>query len=202
MFDLIIKAGPVMYALLLCSFVGLYVVIQKGLYLSSTKFNTAHFLSVLKRDLNAEGLDQTLSKLEGSNRFHAQLAAVAIRYANAPLEELKGRIGDVTNSEYQKMEHNLGLISTLITAGPLLGLLGTVWGLMHIFEAVSMGTGDTTKLFAGISEALINTAAGLLIAIPLLFAHQFFQQKIDTRIADLDTFVDAVILLAEKEGGR
>ena len=88
------------------------------------------------------------------------------------------------------MENNLhhqDLLSSIISAAPILGLTGTVIGLMDIFNVISGGAiGDAQALSSGIATALITTVTGLLIAVPLIFCYQFFNQKIEHFILDLE----------------
>ena len=81
----------------------------------------------------------------------------------------------------------MNILSSIITVAPILGLLGTVLGLMDIFNVISGGSiGDAQALSSGIATALITTVTGLLIAVPLIFFNQFFNQKIEHFILDLE----------------
>lgn len=93
---------------------------------------------------------------------------------------MKESIEEVANHVVHELERYLNTLGTVAAITPLLGLLGTVIGMIKVFTAIQLeGTGNAAVLAGGISEALITTAAGLTVAIPSLFFHRYFQRKVD-----------------------
>ena len=93
---------------------------------------------------------------------------------------MKESIEEVANQVVHELERYLNTLGTVAAITPLLGLLGTVIGMIKVFTAIQLeGTGNAAVLAGGISEALITTAAGLTVAIPSLFFYRYFQRKID-----------------------
>jgi biopolymer transport protein ExbB len=111
----------------------------------------------------------------------------AITYHTAPREHLEEIMHEHIMGMVPRLEKHLGTLAVMAGVAPLLGLLGTVTGMMHTFQLVAVfGTGDANLLSGGISEALITTKLGLVIAIPILLTHAFFARRVKTSIMNLE----------------
>ena len=109
-----------------------------------------------------------------------QILAAGITSHRRGRDVMKESIEEVANQVVHELERYLNTLGTVAAITPLLGLLGTVIGMIKVFTAIQLeGTGNAAVLAGGISEALITTAAGLTVAIPSLFFHRYFQRKID-----------------------
>ena len=105
----------------------------------------------------------------------------------APYDELKEILEDTGRRQLLGLQRGLPALATIVGGAPLLGLLGTVLGMIAIFKAVATGgTGITEQLATGISQALITTATGLIIAIPALFTHAFLEARAVSILADIE----------------
>jgi biopolymer transport protein ExbB len=99
----------------------------------------------------------------------------------------KEAVEDAGRHESRKLQRYLGTLGTIVGISPLLGLLGTVTGMIEVFDTIALaGTGQAAQLSSGIAEALITTAAGLLIAIPALVAYNYFSEKADVIVTSLE----------------
>jgi len=111
----------------------------------------------------------------------------SIKLVGKDREDIQDGIRDSLTTEIPEMEKLMPILSSLITVAPILGLTGTVLGLMDIFQVISGGgIGDTAQLSSGIAEALITTVTGLLIVVPFIFAYQYLSQKIEHQIVHLE----------------
>jgi biopolymer transport protein ExbB len=109
-----------------------------------------------------------------------QILAAGITSHRRGRDVMKESIEEVANQVVHELERYLNTLGTVAAITPLLGLLGTVIGMIKVFTAIQLeGTGNAAVLAGGISEALITTAAGLTVAIPSLFFHRYFQRKVD-----------------------
>jgi biopolymer transport protein ExbB len=109
-----------------------------------------------------------------------QILAAGITSHRRGRDLMKESIEEVANHVVHELERYLNTLGTVAAITPLLGLLGTVIGMIKVFTAIQLqGTGNAAVLAGGISEALITTAAGLTVAIPSLFFHRYFQRKVD-----------------------
>jgi biopolymer transport protein ExbB len=100
---------------------------------------------------------------------------------------MKDSIEEAASQVVHELERFLGALGTIAAVAPLIGLLGTVLGMINVFTAIMLeGTGNAGVLAGGISQALITTAAGLTVAIPALMAHRYFQRRVDTIVVTME----------------
>lgn len=133
-----------------------------------------------------------------------QVLATGLSYRHAPRDVLKEAIEDTGRHVVHDLERYLNTLGTIAAISPLLGLLGTVSGMIRAFTAITtQGVGDPTVLAGGISEALITTAAGLAVAIPALIAHRYLRGRVDALVVKIEKesirFVEA--LLSQQRAG-
>lgn len=194
MLDLFQKGGPVMYALLFCSILGLYIFIQKFIYITYHRIHQDTYIDEVKEKITSLGITKTASELRTDRKMISRVLAYALKLSNLPREEVEEGLKAASLLEIPKLEKNMSILSVLITVCPMLGLLGTVLGLLDIFHVISGGAiSNTEALAGGIAEALITTIAGLSIAIPFIFAHQYLAQKIDRYIMDMERIVHEIL---------
>ena len=187
MIDWFIRGGPVMYPIALVSVVAMAIILERlwvlrrSTYLDDPTVNAVTQL-VVGRDYTG-AIDYCRRR---SGPFPALVVAL-IENRNAPYDELKEILEDKGRHELLGLQRGLPALATIVAGAPLLGLLGTVTGMIKIFSAISSsGTGITEKLSAGIAEALITTEAGLFIAIPALFVHAFLESRAVAILADVE----------------
>ena len=115
------------------------------------------------------------------------LLAAALDVRNRPREEIRERIEDVGRHLVHRMERYLNSLGTIAAAGPLLGLFGTVVGMIQMFLGIlDHGVGDVNQLAGGIGKALVCTAAGMIVAIPALMFHRYFRGRVAEYIVDME----------------
>jgi biopolymer transport protein ExbB len=202
MWQFIIKGGPVMYALFLCSFTGIYIIIQKLLYLKVNQLEDNYYLDKIKNKLITVGKEETARQLRMERKLTLRVLAGAINVSGGTKEEIQTNIKEVTYHELPKLEKNMNILSSIITVAPILGLLGTVLGLMNIFSVISGGhLGDPTMLSGGIAQALITTVTGLTIAIPFIFLFQYLAHRIEMFILETEKLVNEVLNFCKSHQG-
>lgn len=193
MFQVLFKGGPVMLLLLLCSFVGLSIIVQKFLHFRQYPVN-GNVISLVKRKLDTEGRSATLAYLQRNTDYLSAAMVVALQHFDADDALLASKLEECLDSALPDLERYLPVLNSIITVAPLLGLLGTVLGLMDIFNVISGGgIGDAQQLSGGIAEALVTTVAGLSIAIPFIFAQQSIQAILDRRLQRVEAMVHQVV---------
>lgn len=178
MIEWVLRGGPVMIPLLLLSFLGLVVVVERFLVLREKNFLDPAQLSVLAELLAARQFARAREYCAGQSGPLSVLVATLLDNRSAPYDELKELLEDTGRHQLRSLERGLGALATVVAAAPLLGLLGTVLGMIQVFESVSLaGAVRGEQLSAGIAQALITTAAGLIIAIPMLFLHAYLEGR-------------------------
>lgn len=188
MFSLIKKGGPVMIPLGLGSILGLALAIERSISLRRDRIIPAGFMETLmaewRKDWTAKKAIQYCEETDGpvGNIFKAGLLK-----SHKGEEAVEKAIEDAGLRESDKLKRSLKGLSIIASISPLLGLLGTVYGMITAFQtSCSVGMGKADVLAKGIYEALVTTAAGLTIAIPVLLFYQYMSHKIDAIVDDLD----------------
>ena len=177
--EFISAGGPFMWPLLACSILIISISIEKSWFLKNRlvapKGLSKQIKNLLENDLMTKKQSIEISSLS-SLGF---LLINCIKYKNLPRENLESKIEEKALEVKYNLERRLSMLGTIATISPLLGLLGTVVGMITAFTGLTESSGANPDLLAaGISQALITTAFGLLIAVPGLVLHRYFEQKI------------------------
>lgn len=187
MLELVKAGGWPMIPLLLLSALGLAIIVER--------FWTLRRSVVLPPGLGREvrewaargKLDPVhINSLRGNSPLGALLAS-ALDVRNRPRDEIRERVEDVGRHIAHRMERFLNALGTIAAAGPLLGLFGTVVGMIQMFLGIlDHGVGDVNQLAGGIGKALVCAATGMVVAVPALWAHRYFRARIDGYIVDME----------------
>jgi biopolymer transport protein ExbB len=199
--DILISGGPVMIPLGILSMVALAIIIERLWMLRSRNFLQPATV-------------QTLSGLLASNKYRGAveycrrhpgpftgLVTALVENRQAPYDELKQILEDTGRLQLMGLQRGLPALATIVAGAPLLGLLGTVIGMIKIFAVVaSAGSSITEQLSSGISQALITTATGLVIALPALFTHAYLEARAVGILSDIEAqILDFLHLVREHE---
>jgi biopolymer transport protein ExbB len=185
--ELVTAGGWLMVLILLCSVVALAICIERLYTLNPKKISPPHLLATVWKQLKAGELDSSrLRNLRQSSPLGRILAA-GLANASHGRDVMKESIQDAASHVVHELERYLNTLGTIAAIAPLLGLLGTVVGMIKVFaQIMAQGTGNASALAGGISEALITTAAGLVVAIPALTMHRYFTGRIDAIVVGLE----------------
>ena len=180
MFELVQAGGWLMIPILLCSIIAAGISVERLWTLRAEQVAPSDLLAQVWIWIRDNEMDNDRLRAVKSNSPLGQILAVGITSHRLGREVMKESIEEVANHVVHELERYLNTLGTVAAITPLLGLLGTVIGMIKVFTAIQLeGTGNAVVLAGGISEALITTAAGLTVAIPSLFFHRYFQRKID-----------------------
>lgn len=189
MLSLILKGGPVMVPLFAASFLALAITIERAFALRKKKFIPPEFLPSLKSaiDRGPGGLDEAVRYCESHRTPVAHIIRSGLISLDRGLDAAEKAIEDAGAREMYKLKRSLRSLQVIASVSPLLGLLGTVYGMIGAFKTASdMGAGKADSLANGIYEALVTTATGLTIAVPVLLIYQFYNSKVDALVDDID----------------
>jgi biopolymer transport protein ExbB len=176
--DILISGGPVMIPLGVVSLVALAIIIERLWILRRSQFLRDETVSTLQLYLTSSQYKAATDYCTMNPGPFTHLVAVLVANRHAPYDELKEILEDSGRRELIGLQRGLGALATIVGGAPLLGLLGTVLGMIKIFTVVaSAGSGITEGLASGIAQALITTATGLIIAIPALFTHSYLEGR-------------------------
>ncbi len=202
MLELVQSGGWLMAPILLCSVLAAAICIERGWALRRAKVAPPHLPAQVWRTLQGGGLDDAkLRELQAASPLGRVLAAGLNQGRRVPPGGAEGRLGmieavpermkeamaEAIAQVSHRLERHLTSLGVIASVAPLLGLLGTVVGMIKVFAALMLdGAGDPKALAGGISEALITTAAGLTVAIPALIFHRFFLRRVDDMALELE----------------
>ena len=176
-----------MVLIVLCSIVVLAICIERLITLNPKKIAPPHLLATVWKQLKAGEMDAARIKTQKQSSPLGRILAAGLGNAYHGREVMKESIQEAAQHVVHDLERYLNTLGTIAAIAPLLGLLGTVVGMIRVFaEIMSQGTGNASVLAGGISEALITTAAGLTVAIPALAMHRYFVGKIDAIVVELE----------------
>lgn len=179
--------GPVMWPLLLCSLVSVAIAIEKTRSLRLTKVLDPTIVERITGLLEGGRADRALAISQQQPGIFTNIISAGLEQASKGEGAVKEAIEDAGRHEAGRLTAYLNALGTIVGISPLLGLFGTVTGMIKVFQTIAeVGTGNASQLSDGISQALITTATGLLIAIPSLVAYNFFQGKAERLLTDIE----------------
>ena len=201
MFELILAGGWIMAPIILCSILALTIVVERFWTLRERKIAPPNLAEqIIKLHQKNRITKEAISKLYNSSPLGRILAA-GLRNMNNERELMKESIEEEGRQVVLELERFLNTLGTIASITPLLGLLGTVIGMIKVFAVItSLGVGDPKILADGISEALLTTAAGLSVAIPSLMFYRFFRGRVDELLLKMEA--QAVYLVEVIHGDR
>ncbi len=187
MLDLVIAGGWVMAAILACSVIALAIVGERLWALARRRVLPPHLVAQAWRWATSGQLDQAhLRSLRESSPLGRVLAAALVN-RHHPREIMKEAVEDTGRHVAHELERYLNTLGTIAGISPLLGLLGTVLGMIKVFTTITtQGVGNPGALAGGISEALITTAAGLVVAIPSLMFYRYLRGRVDELVVRME----------------
>jgi biopolymer transport protein ExbB len=197
--------GPLMWPIALCSVIVVAFSLERLVVLRRRRVIPNDFVKRFLEHLESGQLDRTtaLALCEQNGSPIAQVFAHGVRKWGKPSVEVEQAIIDGGERQVGQLRKNLRILNTIATISPLLGLLGTVQGMIKSFNGMAMGVGAgkvAEKLAQGIGMALIATAGGLIVAIPALVLYMYFAGRVDGLVMEMDSLAQKVVNLISAEG--
>ena len=199
MLYLLNKGGWVMYVILFCSITAITIIIERIIYFKLTKYSYPDFIKNLKDNLS-KNASETNSFIQNNKTLLGIIARTYIsniQHAKSILDEFLFNKG---SQQIKILEKRLSLLQTIGRMTPLMGLLGTVLGMIICFHDIQAirGQADVTTLAGGIWEALLTTAFGLAVAIPIIISHHIFESIVDNRSDDINYLISELDIFFNK----
>lgn len=187
MFEIVRSGGVMMLPIILCSIIAIAIIIERFWTLSPARIAPRNALADVWTRIKHNQLDAgQLRELRMSSPL-GQILAAGLVNAKAGRGVMIESIELAASHVVHDMERYLSTLGTIAAVAPLLGLLGTVFGMIEVFsQTVNIGNGDIGLLAGGIAVALITTAAGLIVGIPSLFFHRMFVRKVEALVVELE----------------
>ncbi len=187
MIDILVKGGVFMYPIILCSIIALAVFLERLWVLRRKQILPPEFVRHVEDLLKKEKVSEALFLCQGDTSSIARIFLAGLKNAGRGMWLVKESVEERGGREAVILEKRVGILATLANLTPLLGLLGTVSGMIKTFNVISVqGVGNPAPLAGGIAEALITTAAGLCVAIPTLVGHRIIKDKAQSLIFEME----------------
>lgn len=189
MWELVKAGGWLMMPIVLCSVVAVVIIIERFSNLQLNRINPKRLREQLINRLRENGdISRTQLNNVKEKTPLGDILATGLLYREYGIESMTMHMQNRASVQIHKLEKNINMLGTIGAISPLLGLLGTVLGIISSFLAITDGAmQDPTMLAAGVSQALITTAAGMVVAIPALAAYRFFQRRVVDINAQFET---------------
>jgi len=200
-----LKGGVIMYPILLCSIIGVAIIIDKFIVLHKSKVNVAAFMVKLRTFLKKRDVAGAIAFCKSEKTPAANIIKKGLKKIRFGHQRVKDALEDAGRQEIAKLEKGLSTLATVSGIAPMLGFLGTVTGMVSAFQIIQdlMGAANPSDLAGGIWEALITTVFGLVVGIPALAFYNYFTEKIKKLIVDIEIISsDLIDIVEEASGGR
>ena len=197
MIELFISGGPVMYPLLACSLVVLTVIIERTLFwVQSDRRRDQALVDEVLELCRIGAWDKVREKVAGSSDYLIRILISGILHRDFSMSKaMEAAAAD----EIKQMRRYMGVLDTMITAAPLLGILGTVIGIILSFESLGAGGIEHPETVTmGIAQALITTATGLSIAILTVFPYNYFNSRVESAARTIEKYATSLEIVYEK----
>lgn len=183
----LVKGGIMMIPLGVCSILALAIVIEKAFSLRRDKVIVPEIVNVLRNIKGPEDVGLAQSICEQHQGPFANVIRAGLEHRELPKEDIKEALVDQGRQEVRTLERGLLILETVAGIAPLMGLLGTVIGILKVFNVISeLGVGQAAALSGGISEALITTIVGLSIGIPAVVFYNYFSKKAEDLVLEIE----------------
>jgi len=204
MWDLIQRGGPMMYLILISSVIAFGVVIERAYHLNKARIDAARFMENIVNVLKRNKIIEAIEICNSTPGPIAHIVKAGILKHDRSKPEIREAVEEASQLEIPRLEKHLPVLATIAHIAPLLGLVGTVTGMIKSFQVIqqkasAMVPVNPGDLAGGILEALLATLAGLLVAIPTYIAYNYLVSQVDNLVYDMETSAtDLVNLLSSK----
>ncbi|MBN1551776.1 MotA/TolQ/ExbB proton channel family protein [bacterium] len=201
--NFLISGGPLMIFIGLCSIVTIAVGIERWLRLKGGRILPEGFVREVIRLLRERNLSKAIELCSTREEIGINVIREGLNQAGSRREVIREHFENAGREANHKLRKGLGVLATVASISPLLGLMGTVTGMIHVFQKITeerAALGDPSQLSKGISEALITTAAGLAVAIVTLVVHNYLVKKTEEITLELEKASSEILDLLDTDG--
>ena len=193
MWEIIQAAGWPIWPLILTSIIGVAIMLERFWSLRKSQIIPDGLIVEIKTMIKQNNLDDNkVNILENSSPL-GDLLAVAIAKRKDSVEVIKSALDERAGIIVHNLERYLGVLVTIATVAPLLGLFGTIIGMVELFSSFTSSGHDVAVFARGISIALYNTAGGIVVAVPAMIAYRFFRSKIDNYLNEMEHYAIQIV---------
>jgi len=186
-YEFIVQGGMVMYVLLAASVLALTIIFERSWSLRRSVVLPADEIEEIEEAVSSGNVDAAVQMCSDNNTAMSRILWVALKNRGVRRAAMKEILEEIGRQEVAHLERYIGVLGVIAAVSPLLGLLGTVIGMIEVFQVISIeGVGKADILAGGISKALNTTAAGLSVAIPALVAYRIFESRVNRFVIEIE----------------
>ncbi len=203
--EIMFKGGILMWPILLCSVIGLCIVIERFWFLRRASIDTSEFMDTIRQVLRQNRIQDAIDICNKVDAPVARILKAGILKHKKSKEEIREAIEDAGQMEIPRLERYLSGLATCSSIAPLLGLLGTVQGMIMCFSTIQYRKAlvNPSDLADGISTALLTTAFGLTVAIPLIVFYNYLVSRVDNMVVEMEISASELVdLLTQYQGEK
>ena len=193
MWEIIQAAGWPIWPLILTSIIGVAIILERFWSLRKSQIIPDGLIVEIKTMIKQNNLDDNKLNILKNSSPLGDLLAVAIAKRKDSVEVIKSALDERAGIIVHNLERYLGVLVTIATVAPLLGLFGTIIGMVELFSSFTSSGHDVAVFARGISIALYNTAGGIVVAVPAMIAYRFFRSKIDNYLNEMEHYAIQIV---------
>ena len=193
MWEIIQAAGWPIWPLILTSIIGVAIILERFWSLRKSQIIPDGLIVEIKTMIKQNNLDDNKVNILKNSSPLGDILAVAIAKRKDSVEEIKSALDERAGFIVHNLERYLGALVTIATVAPLLGLFGTIIGMVELFSSFTSSGHDVAVFARGISIALYNTAGGIVVAVPAMIAYRFFRSKIDNYLNEMEHYAIQIV---------
>ena len=193
MWEIIQAAGWPIWPLILTSIIGVAIILERLWSLRKSQIIPDGLMVEIKTMIKQNNLDNNKVNILKNSSPLGDILAVAIAKRKDSVEEIKSALDERAGFIVHNLERYLGALVTIATVAPLLGLFGTIIGMVELFSSFTSSGHDVAVFARGISIALYNTAGGIVVAVPAMIAYRFFRSKIDSYLNEMEHYAIQIV---------
>ena len=191
-----LRSSFTMIILIACSVVALTFIFERWLFYKQTNIDADRFFMKIKEAFRNEGTERAISVCNSSLSPLAAVVKSGLEESDNTVEVAAEMMDAMAIEQRTKLEKNLNILGTLGNIAPLIGLFGTVIGIIRAFHSLSVsGSAGPTVIAAGIAEALITTAAGLVVAVPAVVFYNYYLRRVETVMSEIESISKKILVL-------
>jgi biopolymer transport protein ExbB len=178
--EIMVKGGVVMALLAITLLIAIYFIVERGIYLKNRAKIDTNLINVIKENLKENRPDSALAYCERTPTAQAQVIATGLRFLGSNLREIESAMETKASVELSAMESSLNYLSLIARIAPMLGFVGTIWGVINIFYSISL-TNDLSigAISGGLYTKMVASFGGLLVGIIAFLGYQLYIRRID-----------------------
>jgi biopolymer transport protein ExbB len=195
------RSSPVMVVILMCSVITLGFALERALYFWRRRGRPDAFFRAASEKVRAGKVQEAVFECASTPHPVGPVAAEVLRHAHLSTQAIEEHMHIALSEQRLQLERNLGVLGTMGNTAPLIGLLGTVWGIMRAFhDMASTGSAGPSVVAAGVAEALFTTGAALVVAVPSVMLYNQFVRRIAVMLTHAENLARALRLELEEAG--